>query len=74
MINRHELKALRVEAGLSQTALALAAGVSKQLINDLEHGRRIGSAPTLRALADALGVQVWDITKNPRPAAQGSTT
>jgi transcriptional regulator with XRE-family HTH domain len=75
VINRHELKALRTEAGLTQAGLARKAGLSKQIICDLERGRRLGqNEPTLAALADALGVTVWDLTTKPRPAAQGSTT
>lgn len=52
------VRARRLEAGLSQEALAFAAGMKRSYLSDLERGTR---NPTVRAvgrLADALGVPV----------------
>ena len=46
---------------LSQSALAHAAGVNRVQVADIEAARATGSARTLRALADALGVTVDDL-------------
>lgn len=51
------LKALREKAGMSQRALAEAAGVSATFITMLETGRRRGlESENLHRLAKALGV------------------
>lgn len=51
------IKALRRNAGLSQPALAEKAGVSQQLISQLENGRNL-STKYLPQIARALGVSV----------------
>jgi transcriptional regulator with XRE-family HTH domain len=49
------LRAFRLAAGLSQEALAAAAGVSRRAVSDLERGPRRAPYPdTLRRLAAAL--------------------
>jgi len=54
------LKRLRTDAGMSQAALAKAAGVSQQLISQIE--RDVNQSTTeLPALARALGISVQDI-------------
>ncbi|MFJ6529316.1 ATP-binding protein [Streptomyces longwoodensis] len=51
------LRALRVNAGLSQEALSHEAGVSVRALADMERGRTRGpQRRTVRALADALGL------------------
>ena len=55
------LRVWREHRGLSQSALARAAGASRIQIVDIEAGRRTGSAHTLRRLADALGIGLDDI-------------
>lgn len=50
------LKELREAAGLSQSALAKATGVSRQAVNMLERGENEPSWETVRKLARALGV------------------
>jgi transcriptional regulator with XRE-family HTH domain len=52
------LKELRRQAGLTQVALAKAAGLSKTGVTDLEQGRREPSWRTLLALADALRIEL----------------
>jgi transcriptional regulator with XRE-family HTH domain len=56
----HNLKLLRTEAKLSQTALAKKAGVSQQLISQIERGENV-STTELPALATALGVRIEEI-------------
>ncbi|WP_425579017.1 helix-turn-helix domain-containing protein [Streptomyces echinatus] len=51
------LRALRVNAGLSQEALSHEAGVSVRALADMERGRTRGpQRRTVRALAEALGL------------------
>lgn len=56
------LRDLRHRAGLSQAALARAAGISKAYLSELEGdaGRR-PSADVLLRLADALGVTIGEV-------------
>lgn len=50
---------LRRRAGKTQTALADAAGISKQYLSDIEIGRRKGANPAVQVgIARALGVPV----------------
>ncbi|MER7228236.1 helix-turn-helix transcriptional regulator, partial [Streptomyces rubradiris] len=52
-----ELRRLRARAGLSQEALAHAAGVSVRALADMERGRTRGpQRRTVGALAEALGL------------------
>lgn len=50
------LKAWREHRGLTLQALADAAGVSKAYVSQIEGGKRVGTAATLRKLAATLGV------------------
>jgi antitoxin component HigA of HigAB toxin-antitoxin module len=52
----HVVRAWREYRGLSQQALAAAAGVSKPFISQIESGARAGTVATLKKLAAALGV------------------
>jgi transcriptional regulator with XRE-family HTH domain len=53
-----EVKALRLERGLSQAELAEAAGTSEEWIRRIERGARSPSFDTLEAISRALGVTV----------------
>jgi Predicted transcriptional regulators len=55
-INRDALAALISKDGILQKDLAKQAGISKQMLNDILLGKRCPSAPTRKALADALRV------------------
>jgi XRE family transcriptional regulator, regulator of sulfur utilization len=50
------IRALRTERGLSLSALALAAGIGKGSLSELETGRRNPTLDTLYALTGPLGV------------------
>ncbi|MBW3663526.1 MAG: helix-turn-helix domain-containing protein [Actinobacteria bacterium] len=64
-INREALIALRRKSALSVTELATKAKLSHGTVIDLESGRRQGSAKTIRALAQALGVHPDALIANP---------
>jgi transcriptional regulator with XRE-family HTH domain len=53
-----KLRSLRTAAGMTQQALADAAGLNKHAVVKLEAGNREPSWATVRALARALGVEV----------------
>lgn len=59
-----KVKQLRKIKGLTQEALAEKIGVSRNYYTLLESGKRNGGLKTLRKIADALGVKVWEIIKN----------
>lgn len=58
-VEEYKLKEIRKTLGMTQTALATAAGISQNRVSDIENGRtsslRIG---TLSRYADALGCDV----------------
>jgi transcriptional regulator with XRE-family HTH domain len=53
---RDNLRALREDAGLSQSELARRMQTFPGVVCDLERGRRVPTFGTLAALADGLGV------------------
>lgn len=55
------LKALRLQAGLTQIQLCQAAGVLQGVFTRYERDKEVPSAPRLAAIAKALGVTVEDI-------------
>ncbi|MFF3847977.1 helix-turn-helix transcriptional regulator [Streptomyces sp. NPDC002328] len=60
-IDPQRLMRRRVEAGLSQTALARKVGVSKQLVNAVSLGKANFSPETLAKVAEVLGCQISDL-------------
>lgn len=57
------LRVYRELRGMTQVVLAEKAGVSRVTVAEIETGRKQGSVTTLRALADALGVSIDDLTE-----------
>lgn len=56
------VKKLREERGLTQAALAKKAGVTEAYVSMIEGGiRKNPSLPTLKKLANALGVPVGEL-------------
>ena len=51
----------RRHRGMTQTALAEAAGISAIYLSQIETGRRTGSTKTLAAIAGALGIDLDDL-------------
>lgn len=69
----HPMKRVRVLQDLTQKELAERAGVARQTINNIEHGRTRGQEGKLRRIADALGVTIEDINpKVPAPLLEFS--
>ena len=55
------LKVWRAYRRLTQQQLADAAGISKAYLSQIESGKRQGSASVLKALADALRIEVDEL-------------
>ena len=58
----HRLKALRIEAALTQAELAKEAGVAVNTVAELERDEREPHMSTARKLAKALGVAPRELT------------
>ena len=54
------IRALRVRAGLTVTAAALAAGMSRTYWTSLESDRRVPNWDTVARVAEALGASLGD--------------
>jgi transcriptional regulator with XRE-family HTH domain len=69
------VRQLREAAGMSQQALAVAAGLSMSVVAQLEQGQREDPRiSTVAALARALGVTVDAILSGAGPAGRVTTT
>ena len=55
------VRELRVGRGMSQEALAFAAGISPPYVSDVENGKRSPGLDILVGLARALGVTLSDL-------------
>jgi transcriptional regulator with XRE-family HTH domain len=55
------LRELRERVSLSQMELSERSGVSRATIADLELGKRGAQPKTRRKLAEALGVEPWEL-------------
>ncbi len=64
-----KLKQLREERGLSQVKLAARADLNPATVNQIERGMRDASPGTLRKLADALEVSLYDLLEEEAPKA-----
>lgn len=75
-----EIRALRKRLGLTQAALAKAAGVSQPLIARIENGSVDPRASTLRSILDALnrterkGVQIREVMTSPVATVRANDT
>jgi transcriptional regulator with XRE-family HTH domain len=66
------VKELREARGLSQQALAVAAGLSVSMVSLIEQGQREDPrVSTVQALADALGVSLDVLLGKPAPEPSG---
>ncbi|KPF91530.1 XRE family transcriptional regulator [Novosphingobium sp. AAP83] len=55
------LRAARVEAGLSQEDLADSAGIDRTYVSALERSRYAATVDVLQKLADAFSVEAWTL-------------
>ncbi len=69
LINGSALRTIRERSGLSQTALAAAAGTDRSHLSNIESGRRNCSDELCVALAKALKVDLPSILSDPAEAA-----
>jgi transcriptional regulator with XRE-family HTH domain len=60
------LRKMRTERGLTQTALAEAAGLHRVALANLEYGKREPMWETVQALAGALGVSCDEFRDRPK--------
>lgn len=63
--DRHRLRLRRINAGLSQTALAEETGLSVQSISAYETGANGPSPEALAIIADALDCEIADLLTKP---------
>lgn len=64
-----QIRALREEAGLSQDALASAAGLSRVFVGSIERGEHAATVDTLGKLARALAVEPHELLSAARVGA-----
>lgn len=58
----HPVKVFREYRGLTQAQLSDAAGLKQAYVSQIEAGSRIGAVDVLKRIADALRVDLGDIT------------
>ncbi len=61
LVNENPIRVYRDHRGMTQGALAAAAGIHPVYLSQIETGKRSGSAKTLAAIAETLGVTVDDL-------------
>ncbi len=61
LAGQNPIRVYRDHRGMTQGALAAAAGIHPVYLSQIETGKRTGSAKTLVAIAEALGVTVDDL-------------
>lgn len=62
------VKAIRLQRGLTQERLAVYAGLTRETIRVIEHGKHSPSVSTLSKIARVLGVSVADLVSDKVPA------
>ena len=56
-----KIKKIRIEKGLTQDDVAKRSYLSPVTVNRIENGHQVPTRPTIKCIADALGVIVDDI-------------
>jgi transcriptional regulator with XRE-family HTH domain len=64
------VRALREKMGISQEELAHQSGLHRTYVGSVERGERNVSLLNIRALADALGVQAWELLRSAEKTRQ----
>lgn len=59
----HPLKIIRTHRGMTQAELATASGISRPYLTEIETGKKDGSIRAMKALAQALNVDVGHLTR-----------
>jgi len=60
----HTIRELRAAAGFSQEKFAVAAGVHRTFMGNLERGDANPSLETLEGVANGLGIKVWQLMEH----------
>jgi mRNA interferase RelE/StbE len=55
------VRVFREYRGMTQEALATRAGITKGMVSKIESGHKVGSVETIRAIANALDVDIDDL-------------
>lgn len=66
-----KLKEFREKLGLSQSELAIRAGISQPSIGAIEAGKKSPTIRTLEKLAFALGISITELLDDSHPKASG---
>jgi transcriptional regulator with XRE-family HTH domain len=67
------IKFFRFHRQISQATLAEKADISITFLSNVERGNNFPRADTLCSLAEALGVEVWELFKTETPAERTKT-
>lgn len=70
----HQLRKLRIEAGLSQEELADRAGLDRTYVSSCETGRRNIGLLNIHRLAAALSVSASELVRSDDSALEGEPT
>ncbi len=68
------IRELRASAGYSQEKFAVAAGVHRTYMGNLERGDTNPSLETLEGVAAGLGIKVWELLERAETRNTGKTT
>jgi transcriptional regulator with XRE-family HTH domain len=71
VLRTRRLRELRERVSLSQMELSERSGVSRATIADLELGKRGAQPKTRRKLAEALGVEPWELVGDSQRDGKG---
>ncbi len=65
LAHENPIKVYREYRGLTRRRLAQSAGIGKSYLSQIESGKRGGSSKVLRAIAEALDVDLDDVVAEP---------
>lgn len=71
-IDGEQLRRLRLEHGLSVRVLSARSGVSPSMISQLERGLTTPSLQTLKRVAEALGISMFQLLPDQSPSAEAN--
>ena len=65
MVVARNIRRLREARGESKLGFAQRTGLDRSSLNGWEKGTRIPTIKNLQRIADGLGVEVWELLRNP---------
>lgn len=60
----HPVKIIRTYRGMTQADLAKASGISRPYLTEIETGKKDGSIRAMKALAQALSINIGDLASS----------